>query len=146
MWKISTILRTLWMGRYSLGKAFWLFFCLGFIAIIFIGMAAGLPFLLLNFEKPIPSLVFWIVFLGYEIVASVGVWRSANALLTPRGKLITGEQVTYLATGERTTYAAYAKVLAAKLIVIITMVTNIMRFTGINSIDQIMALLARIIH
>ena len=122
MWRISAILQTLWMGKYSLGKSFWLFFCLGYILIIPVAMGVRAPFIIFNFPKLMPSLVFWIVFFGYEIVASVGVWRSANALLGNR------------------MYVDYLKVLGAKMIVIITMIGNIVRLTGVRSIDQIVAL------
>jgi hypothetical protein len=121
--KISMGLQRLWCGGYSLGKAFWLFFCLGFIGIIPIAMFAGIPFILLD-QKPTGRLVFWAVFMGYEVIASVGVWRSANALLAAKDRI------------KPIIYGNAFKIVGAKIFVIITMIGNIMRLTGLKSLDQ----------
>jgi hypothetical protein len=72
-----TILRRLWWGTYSLGIAFWGFYCFGwllvFLAAAFLSLSSSfihvhvIGFLLGQF-------VVWC----YWITASVGVWRSAG--------------------------------------------------------------------
>jgi len=126
MSKILMRLQRLWRGGYSLGKAFWLFFCLGFIGIIPIAMLAGIPFILLD-QKPTASLVFWAVFMGYEVIASVGVWRSANALLVSKDRV------------KSILYGNAIVIVGAKIFVIITMIGNIMRFIGLKSVDQLVS-------
>jgi hypothetical protein len=71
--------RKLWRGEYSLARSFWGFFILGTVVCTIIGMNPVLLFL------PGAAVAFWLVFLGYQMTAGVGVWRSANALLAQSG-------------------------------------------------------------
>lgn len=79
------MLRKLWWGQYSLVKSFWLFYVLGvvlvFVALvllvgilIFLGTFLAIPIL-----KQLVLLIIYGVWLGYLLIASVGVWRSADA-------------------------------------------------------------------
>lgn len=72
------VLRTLWNGEYSLFKAFWGFYVLGSIVISMVGLLIAAPFLFLHL-RPLAVLILAVIYLGYWGVASVGVWRSANA-------------------------------------------------------------------
>ena len=70
-----TIISRLWSGLYSLPKAFWGFYCVGFFVVYF-AMAAFMLALMpsINLTAYIIGLcVFW----AYMFIASVGVWRSA---------------------------------------------------------------------
>jgi hypothetical protein len=67
--------RKLRRGEYSLARSFWGYFILGTVVCTIIGMNPVLLFL------PGAALAFRLVFLGYQVTAGVGVWRSANALL-----------------------------------------------------------------
>jgi len=71
--------RKLWRGEYSLAQSFWGFFILGTVVGMIIGVNPAFLFL------PGASLAFPLVFLGYQISAGVGVWRSANAFLARSG-------------------------------------------------------------
>jgi len=89
--------RKLWHGQYSLARSFWGFFILG----TFIGVIIGMNpvFLFLPVFQP--------VFLGYQVTAGVGVWRSADALIATRG-------------GRRSvTHTDSLKIIAAKTVVIL---------------------------
>src|SRR5215831_19554952 len=71
--------RKLWRGEYSLAQSFWGFFILGTLVGMIVGVNPAFLFL------PGASLAFPLVFLGYQISAGVGVWRSANAFLARSG-------------------------------------------------------------
>jgi hypothetical protein len=70
------ILRKLWWGQYPLGAAFWGFYVGGLLAIL---LLSTLAFHIAN-EYQLGALVFaasLIVFWGYGLIATVGVWNSA---------------------------------------------------------------------
>jgi hypothetical protein len=106
--------RKLWHGQYSLPRSFWGFFILGTV----VGIIVGMNPVFLFFPAP---LVFRPVFLGYQIIAGVGVWRSANALVATRSASPSGPHVGSI------------KIIAAKTIVVL--------LVGIHAI-----LLLRILH
>lgn len=70
-----TIIGKLWSGLYSLPKAFWGFYCVGFFVIYFAIATFMLVFKpSINLAGNILGLcIFW----AYMFIASVGVWRSA---------------------------------------------------------------------
>jgi hypothetical protein len=94
-------LRKLWRGEYSLARSFWGFFILGTVVCTIIGMNPVLLFL------PGAALAFRLVFLGYQMTAGVGVWRSANAVLAQSGGRAS------------ITFADAIKAVAAKAIVVL---------------------------
>jgi hypothetical protein len=118
------ILSNLWEGKYSLARSFWGFFLCGTFVAIIAGMLAGIPFILIDAQQA-AGRVFQIVFWGYEIIAAVGVWRSANALIKIR------------AGRASLTYADSAKVFAAKLGVVVVMLGNLQRsLLGSKSVGE----------
>lgn len=125
MWSLTSILSTLWQGKYSLAKSFWVFFCIGSLCIIPVAILARIPFILLEARQP-AILVFLLIFWGYEIIASVGVWRSANAVI--------GRRVFH---GNTVTISDGAKIFGAKTFVVVWMLGNILRVTG--PIDKFVA-------
>ena len=80
--------RKLWRGEYTLPVAFWGFFCGGLIAwilVFFLVFAAGRFVFYLTLGADPTSLaliVCSVVFHAYLIMASVGVWRSAEPYWT----------------------------------------------------------------
>jgi hypothetical protein len=115
--KISLVLSNLWEGKYSLGRSFWGFFLLGTFVAVIVGMLAGIPFLLID-ARATAGAVFQLIFWGYLIIAAVGVWRSANALIT-------------IKSGRASVAAAdYVKIFAAKVFVILWMLGNVFRAMG----------------
>jgi hypothetical protein len=72
------VLYKIWWGQYSLPVQFWLFYIVGSVAAIFVSVVAAAPLLLLD-ARPAAYLVGAVVAWGYWFVASVGVWRSADA-------------------------------------------------------------------
>lgn len=98
--KAALVLSTLWRGKYSLGKSFWVFFLLGTFVAVIAGMLTAIPFILID-ARQTAAVVFQLVFWGYEIIAAVGVWRSANALI----KIRSGRASV--------AYADYVKIFAA---------------------------------
>lgn len=68
----------LWRGKYPLSRSFWGFFALGTLVGWIIAMNPAFLFL------PGAAIAFRLVFLGYQIAAGVGVWRSADALVAAR--------------------------------------------------------------
>lgn len=99
--------RTLWRGQYSLARSFWGFFILGTLVGTIIGMNPALLFL------PGAALAFRLVFLGYQISAGVGVWRSANAFLARRG-----------GGGASITFADSTRAVGAKTVVLLLVVIH----------------------
>jgi hypothetical protein len=93
--------RKLWNGQYSLAYAFWIFFILGTVVGMIIAMNPAFLFV------PIAALVFQPVFFGYQIIAGVGVWRSANALGAGGGG------------SPSATHAGSIKIIAAKTVVVL---------------------------
>jgi hypothetical protein len=68
----------LWRGEYSLAKTYWLFNFL-------IGAILGLPISVVGSLPPetlakifLPSLIYFIVYILYIFIVSVGLWRSAS--------------------------------------------------------------------
>ena len=72
------VLQKLWWGQYSLPKAFWGFYVLGFLLAPIIIMLLTVPFFLLNL-KPIGYMIQAVGTAVYWLIATVGVWQSANA-------------------------------------------------------------------
>jgi len=72
------ILRKLWWGQYSLPKTFWGFYVLGFFACWAVVGLVYTPFFILHL-RTIGFILTFIIFVSYETIAAVGVWRSANA-------------------------------------------------------------------
>jgi hypothetical protein len=70
--------RKLWRGEYSLGRSFWGFFVLGMV----VGTILRLNPIFLFFPA---RLVFQPLFLAYQLIAGIGVWRSADAFAARRG-------------------------------------------------------------
>jgi hypothetical protein len=92
-WRPSSAYLNLWRGQYSLAASFWGFFVLGTYIVMIITF----------FLPPLrPVLV-----LGYVVVATVGVWRSANAFVAARGGRGSLPQ------------ADLAKITAAKIVVVL---------------------------
>lgn len=121
--KVALVLSTLWQGKYSLGKSFWGFFLLGTFFAVIAGMLTGIPFILID-ARQTAGVVFQIVFWGYEIIAAVGVWRSANALINIRSGRAS------------VTYDDRVKIFAAKSFVILWLLTNLLRTLGFQSGGQ----------
>jgi hypothetical protein len=132
-WQVGFFLSDLWRGRRSLGKAFWGYLLLGTFGAMILGMLAGLPLLWLG-NLPAARLVSLSVFFGYEIVASVGVWRSANAIIKVRAE-----------RGQKLTYSEAAKIIGAKLFVVLWMLGHIVRITG-KPLDTLVGDLLRLMH
>jgi hypothetical protein len=71
------VLRKLWWGEYSLPVAFWLFYCIGTVATIFLGGVILFLSRTIN-ARPIAFIVCFALSYGYWLMASMGVWRSAS--------------------------------------------------------------------
>src|SRR6266446_298628 len=97
--------RKLWYGQYSLAYSFWSFFILGTL----LGMIIGINPVFLFFPA---ALVFQPVFFGYQIIAGVGVWRSANAGGAGGGG------------SPSATHAGSIKIIAAKTVVVLLIVIH----------------------
>jgi len=93
--------RKLWQGQYSFARSFWGFFILG----TFVGVIIGMNPVFLFLPVFLFSLGFQLCLFAYEITAGVGVWRSANALIAPRGPSVK--------------FNASMKIIAAKTIVVL---------------------------
>lgn len=100
-WNISSIHLTLWRGRYPLGRSFWGFYILGICIAWILGIFGGFLFIL----YPPSLLIYRLLFVGYLIIAAVGVWRSANAIAQ-------NEQ-------QSQTFVDSAKIVAAKVSVVL---------------------------
>jgi hypothetical protein len=80
-----TYLGKLWRGEYALPVAFWKFYCGGQLACavlyVFAFVAGRLLFHRTHIIDPsrIISIVCYVLLTIYVVVASVGVWRSADA-------------------------------------------------------------------
>jgi hypothetical protein len=119
MWRISAVYLKLWYGQYSLPRSFWGFFIFGTFAALIVAMLAGIPFILID-ARPAAGFVFQVVFWGYLITAAVGVWRSANALIGIRGGR------------PSVTYADSAKIVGAKIVVVLWLLGNLLRVLGLK--------------
>ena len=102
--------RKLWRGEYSLAQSFWGFFILGTLVGMIVGVNTAFLFL------PSAFLAFPLVFLGYQISAGVGVWRSANAFLARSGGYASIR------------YADSVKAIAAKTVVALLIVIHSILF------------------
>jgi hypothetical protein len=100
-WNVSSVCSKLWRGQYSFGRSFWGFFVLGTCIAWVVGILGGFMFI----WYPPTLLIYRLVFLGYLIIAAVGVWRSANALAR-------SEQ-------HSKTFADSVKIIAAKTLVVL---------------------------
>ena len=74
--KFSSVCLRLWRGQYTLGRSFWGFFVLGTCTAWIVGIFGGFLFVL----YPHSVLIYRFLFLGFLIIAAVGVWRSADAV------------------------------------------------------------------
>ena len=74
--EFSSVCLRLWRGQYTLGRSFWGFFVLGTCIAWIVGIFGGFLFVL----YPHTVLIYRFMFLGFLIIAAVGVWRSANAV------------------------------------------------------------------
>jgi hypothetical protein len=72
-----TTLRRLWRGTYSLGIAFWVFYCFGSLLLVFVAVFLSFGSRFLH-AHVIGFLLGQLVSWSYWITASVGVWRSAS--------------------------------------------------------------------
>jgi hypothetical protein len=72
------MLQKLWGGGYSLSKAFGGFYVLGFFACWFVSGLIYTQLLFLHL-KTIGFILAFLTFISYFAIASVGVWRSADA-------------------------------------------------------------------
>jgi len=78
-----SVLRRLWRGKYPLSVAFWLFYCVGLFACMF--LSGLLVFLALEIfvssgfdARPIARVTALTLLYCYLLIATVGVWRSAG--------------------------------------------------------------------
>jgi hypothetical protein len=127
--KVALVLSTLWQGKYPLGKSFWGFFLLGTFVAVIAGMLAAIPFILIE-ARQTAGVVYQLVFWGYEIIAAVGVWRSANALIKIRSGCASVAS------------ADYVKIFAAKSFVILWLLANLLRTLGFKSVGQLAGFLS----
>ncbi len=97
--------RKLWYGQYSLARSFWGFFVLG----TFVGVILGMNPVFLFLPA---ALIYRPVFLVYQIIAGVGVWRSANGLVARSGGRAS------------MTFSDSMKVVAAKVVVVLLIVVQ----------------------
>jgi hypothetical protein len=133
-WRVWPAFSNLWEGKVSLAKTFWGVLVIGgTIGATILGILAGLPFLLLD-ARVTARLAYLLVFWGFQIVASVGVWRSANALIAARAKI-----------GQKVTYWEATKIVLAKIFVVIWWLGLITRATG-KPIDLLVTDVLQSIH
>ena len=71
-------LKKLWRGEQPLGRAFWVYFVIGWIGFIFLSVLVGQVFLVAG-VRPLAVVVTALSSLVYPVFAGIGVWRSANA-------------------------------------------------------------------
>jgi hypothetical protein len=75
MWNMEAMVRKLWQGKYPLIVAFWGFYVIGYL--ISFGLVMRVSPL---FEtQPWRFLSVMILIVPYNIISTVGVWRSAKA-------------------------------------------------------------------
>jgi hypothetical protein len=125
-WKFPSASR-LWRGQYSLVVSFWGFLILGTYVVVntcgvinsfMLSLSAWFnwpavlvyPYAVLIIFSPF-------VVLGYEVIAAVGVWRSANAIIAIRGE-------------------PSAKVLAAKIVVVLWFVSVVQQVLLFGSLGH----------
>ncbi len=72
-----TVLRRLWWGTYSLPVAFWLFYCVGMAACLFLSAVILILSRTINAHAAV-FIVCLALTWAYWFVALVGVWRSAS--------------------------------------------------------------------
>lgn len=102
--EFSSVCLRLWRGHYTLGRSFWGFFVLGTCVAWIVGIFGGFFFVL----YPHTVLIYRLLFLGFLIIAAVGVWRSADAVAR-------SEQ-------HSRTFSDSAKRIAAKAVVVVVSV------------------------
>jgi hypothetical protein len=76
--KVPRVIHDLYWGKYRLAVAFWGFYVFGALVCLVVGVALMIPFSLLGLAGLgifFGTLLMW----SYWFVATVGVWRSANA-------------------------------------------------------------------
>ncbi len=71
-------LKKLWRGEQPLGRAFWVYFVIGWIGFIVLSFLVGLALLVIGI-RPLAVVVTAFSMLVYPVFAGIGVWRSANA-------------------------------------------------------------------
>jgi hypothetical protein len=76
---LGNTFQKLWKGQYPLARTFWGFYVLGAIVCAVVAGFAEIPFAMLN-VAPLGYIVANLMIFTYGFVATVGVWRSANAL------------------------------------------------------------------
>ena len=72
---MTTVSRKLWRGEYPLWVAFWLFYVLGYL--VSFGLVASIAPLF--HTQPWRGLVVFLLIVPYNVVSTVGAWRSANS-------------------------------------------------------------------
>jgi MFS family permease len=72
------VLRKLWWGQYPLVQAFWVFYVAGFLGCVVFASITYAVFYAIH-ARPFGVLAWAFVFTCYLLIASVGVWRSADA-------------------------------------------------------------------
>ena len=133
-WRIGFVFSDLWQGKFSLATTFWVFLVLGgTVGAVILTTLVALPFLLLE-ARPEARLAYQLVFWGCQIIASVGVWRSANAIIAVR-----------MSRGTKVTNLDAVKIVGAQLFLILWWLGLIMRVPG-RTADQLVVDLLRFIH
>lgn len=70
-------MKKLWQGEQPLGRAFWVYFVMGWIGFVLLSIIPGLAFLVVGI-RPLMVVVTAFSMLVYPVFAAIGVWRSAN--------------------------------------------------------------------
>jgi len=131
--RIGFVFSDLWQGKFSLAT-FLVFLVLGgTVGAVILSTLVALPFLLLE-ARPEARLASQLVFWGCQIIASVGVWRSANAIIAVR-----------TSRGTKVTNLEAVKIVGAQLFLILWWLGLIMCVTG-RIADQLVVDLLRFIH
>jgi hypothetical protein len=102
---MTAVLTKLWRGEYSLPLAFLGFYVFGYWAVIFVAALVAVIAMQLQLERAGFILAF-LILVGYWLIASVGVWRSAGASVVSNNWVARVEG--YAARGLVALVAAYA--------------------------------------
>ena len=76
------VLNDLWEGKQPLRLAFWGFYIIGAAVCFIFSLLVAMPFALIG-ALPVGYIAAFGIMFAYGIVATVGVWRSANASVPP---------------------------------------------------------------
>ena len=71
-------LKKLWQGEQPLGRAFWVYFIMGWIGMVVLAALAHLVLFSIGL-RPLGLPLLVAAYLIYPFFAAIGVWRSANA-------------------------------------------------------------------